>query len=393
MYMKLLKPFYLVVISWFISAPFADILVLQNGLGGYNGCDDSYIHANNAQANYSSLDSLRVESYCRANGGGFIYYRKRVVIRFNLSSIPQGVEVVSANLSLYAFSNDYSKRDWSTDLYNGINDGNTGIKELYRLISPWDNSIVCWQFPWDKSGGDFDQDAIIDSVRNPAIEMWEDFDVRSPVQEFVYTPSKNFGFIIKFNKHQHAVSYFSSEYWEQEKRPKLTVHTRADTAAPEIHISVPMEGQVLDRGNFFHIKWTSSDNVSVVSRAIYFSPDSNAWSLIDSATGNTGSFRWMTPYISSPNCRIKMYAYDPAGNVGHYMSGVFTIGKPVGINPQRFSIEKLRAYKVVVIDARGREVASFRNEQEIAGRLPNGVYYIKIFSKYNSYVKKVAVIK
>ncbi len=392
--MKFTKSFFLLLLFWFVSTLIADTIVLQNGLEGYDGCNDSYIYVNRSSSNYGSLDSLSAKYDMIYYGGGFTIYRKRVVIRFDLSSIPEHTEITNATLSLYAYSDDYPEQNRLRDCSNKKNDKGNDTKELYKLTSCWIDTLVTWRSPWEKNGGDFVEFALIDSNDNSEVQVWENFDVTSTVKSHALCPAENFGFIIKFRRRSRCnVNYYSSEHSDQEKRPKLAVTFKQDVEAPDVKVSSPAEGQVLKQGDFCEIEWNAIDNVIVASRAIHFSPDGSTWSLIDSTAGNTGAFRWKVPLIASTNCRIRVTAFDPAGNAGHNISGIFTIEKPAGINPERFSTIFPRNYKVIVINASGRTVASFKNEKEIAGGLPNGVYYIKTFTKNSSFVKKTAVMK
>ncbi|MEE8410184.1 MAG: DNRLRE domain-containing protein, partial [Myxococcota bacterium] len=61
--------------------------------------------------------------------------RKRAVIRFDLSSIPLGWAISSATLTMHSPSGGGSAR--------------TG---MHRIVSPWAESMVTWDFPWAAAG-------------------------------------------------------------------------------------------------------------------------------------------------------------------------------------------------------------------------------------------------
>lgn len=150
-----------------------------------------------------------------------------------------------------------------------------------------------------------------------------------------------------------------------------------------MNVTSPGSGDELEGGSTETVTWTATDNVGVVSRAIYFSSDNGStWTEVDSAAGNTGSFQWDVPNISADNCLIKIFAYDAAGNVGNDESGTFSIG-PTGIIPHGFTVTPTQTYKVTVRNIQGREIASFkasdmRQINEITKNLSFGVQIIHI---------------
>lgn len=83
-----------------------------------------------------------------------------------------------------------------------------------------------------------------------------------------------------------------------------------DTIKPDITISAPIDEEIWVTNIPHDIKWTASDNDTIVSRSIYFSTDSGQnYTFIDSANNNTGIYQY-TPSIISKQCKIKIYVYD-----------------------------------------------------------------------------------
>lgn len=62
--MKTLKILYVILISAFFAASFADQeeIVLQNGLNGYDGCIDAFVHNQNSSTNYGDATILEVRN-------------------------------------------------------------------------------------------------------------------------------------------------------------------------------------------------------------------------------------------------------------------------------------------------------------------------------------------
>ena len=101
-------------------------------------------------------------------------------------------------------------------------------------------------------------------------------------------------------------------------------------------IDHPTSGQILKQDDSFTIKWNATDGIGVVSRSIYFTYDNGAnWDLVDSSetNGGTESYTWTVPNVVSKTCKIKIYAYDAAGNVGNKESETFIIEESSGIKP------------------------------------------------------------
>lgn len=121
-----------------------------------------------------------------------------------------------------------------------------------------------------------------------------------------------------------------------------------DTQPPSIVIHSPEGGEVIPAGSSFLIRWTSSDNVSVVSHDILLAVDGfNFNSTI--AVGLPGSahqFNWSVPIsIASPSARIRIIARDAAGNMGRRDSGSFTIRDTM---PPTVSIQSPRGGETLV---------------------------------------------
>jgi hypothetical protein len=101
-----------------------------------------------------------------------------------------------------------------------------------------------------------------------------------------------------------------------------------DTTKPVVSITSPTGAESWLGGSSHDITWTATDNIGVVSRAIYFAPDSVTFTtLLDSSITNTGSWSWTLPDTTSVLCKVRVIAYDAAGNAKSSTSGKFTINK------------------------------------------------------------------
>lgn len=98
-----------------------------------------------------------------------------------------------------------------------------------------------------------------------------------------------------------------------------------DTISPTINISSPNSGEKWKIGTNHNITWTASDNIGIISRAIYYSYDNQNWNLIDSSNNNTGTYSWLIPNTISNTCKIKISVYDECLNTAFDVSENFEI--------------------------------------------------------------------
>jgi hypothetical protein len=85
-----------------------------------------------------------------------------------------------------------------------------------------------------------------------------------------------------------------------------------DNAAPVVHLVSPNGGEALLPGNTFNIVWTASDNVGVANVDLAYSTDGGATYpfTIATAIGNSGSYAWTVPGVSTSTARVRVTAHD-----------------------------------------------------------------------------------
>ncbi len=100
-----------------------------------------------------------------------------------------------------------------------------------------------------------------------------------------------------------------------------------DTIPPSVAVLDPNGGETLTAGTTYTIRWDASDDRGVASTSIYYSYDGgSSYSLIDSLSGNPGSYDWTVPDTPSAMCLVKVFAYDAAANLSWDTSdGYFTV--------------------------------------------------------------------
>ncbi|MFH1313222.1 MAG: C25 family cysteine peptidase, partial [Candidatus Eisenbacteria bacterium] len=102
----------------------------------------------------------------------------------------------------------------------------------------------------------------------------------------------------------------------------------ADGTDPNVTVTEPNGGETWAIDSFFDITWSASDNVGVTTVDILLSSDGGATYPHTIATGETndGVFAWQVDASATTEARVKVMAYDAAGNDGEDASDAdFTV--------------------------------------------------------------------
>jgi hypothetical protein len=194
---------------------------------GPNNISDSWLDSGNPDSNLGGSQVMRVGVI----GGDLL----RSAIWFNLSSIPSGVRIDDAELSLFFF------RIPGADL-GVLRNHSVHIVQL-SPTRDWIENEVTWNdyksgSSWSSGGGDFNATATdIKGVGAANLSSWIRFNVTKDVQAFVDTAVNN-GWIIKDeteNTNRIRRDYRSSESLQTNETPQLTVNF-TDITSPTITI-------------------------------------------------------------------------------------------------------------------------------------------------------------
>jgi hypothetical protein len=206
---------------------------------------------------YAVKDNTLIESATgdRSNGAGEGIFcgrlgsngngrKLRLVVAFNLASIPANATITAVNLRLYleqANGGTYTHNvyrllgDWGEGTSNGF--GGDGAPS-----TPNDATWIHRFFPstyWTNPGGDFvaasSASASVGSNTGPV--TWSSAGLISDVQEWVQNPSTNFGWMIRGNETSlsTAKKFISSNWQGNPDRPRLTVTYTVSTCAADIN--------------------------------------------------------------------------------------------------------------------------------------------------------------
>lgn len=219
----------LIILFLNFSIPcFATALTLQQGADSYSGVSDTHLYkADGGDSNENTSVILKAATQYAA-------YEFRVVIKFDVSSIPAGSTINSATLYLYRSS------DQGTSVVTGV----------HRVFKAWTNTGATWNdwinpnSEWGAGGAENASDAGTDNsgdgsdydrTTTPldtysytvwAAAGWWDWDVTTAVQNWVDETWANNGLSLKVSSGEinDQQGFHSSEYLtDTTKRPKLVI--------------------------------------------------------------------------------------------------------------------------------------------------------------------------
>ncbi len=154
--------------------------------------------------------------------------RKYFLSKFDVSSIPSGSQIISAKMMMY---HDWIGSGISTDeysLYSMLVDWGEGNGNW--SASPggttWNTSDSTTPWSWDSN---HDTTAIATSKVIHNSSGWQEWDVRSLVQDWVSGTRNNHGLLIKGSENIPSTEFYSSDSWSN--RPKLIITYTSECSA------------------------------------------------------------------------------------------------------------------------------------------------------------------
>jgi len=131
----------------------------------------------------------------------------RIYVQFDISAVPKGALVISAEILLYQMYAPASAQTY----------------EVRIVRSPWKEFAMNWT-----TQPSSDAAAISSAVAPAAKAVWVSWNVTSAVQGWVNGGSPDYGFMIRIQNEQKGASneasgFYSREYPKEEVRPKLEV--------------------------------------------------------------------------------------------------------------------------------------------------------------------------
>ena len=178
----------------------------------------------------------------------------RGLIFFDFSSIPSGMKIDSAFLSLYSVDRNYG-------LFMHRNTDGPNAESIRRVTSPWSEATVTWNNA--PSTTSINQVALAPSTSST--QDYVNINVTNLISD-IHNSTTNYGMLFRqqIESNYRSLNFFSSVAPDSLKRPKLVVHyspiaTNINTASLRNTFSMAPN----PAADFFKIKLHSDETVSV----------------------------------------------------------------------------------------------------------------------------------
>jgi len=136
-------------------------------------------------------------------------YKRRVLMKFDLSSIPTSAQIIEARLIFYVDNFSFAG---SNPFYVGA----------YKINSDWEELTENW---YTHNGGDFSTNVYL-TAPITSTGSWTIFLIQSWVQEWVNNPASNYGILLKQEIENTTTDYIvisMKEHPDENCRPYLQV--------------------------------------------------------------------------------------------------------------------------------------------------------------------------
>lgn len=175
-------------------------LILEQGLDGYQGVEDTTIYSENGNSN---------------GGGSHVFVgvtrqmgnERRALVRFDLSQIPRGATITFARLELFVSRVPSGAQPSTINVHRVTADwgeGSTDAPAQEGRGAASSASDATWRenfngsSSWKALGGDFDPQSSAFSVVQGSLgrPSWQGQGLIADVQDWLSTPARNFGWIL-----------------------------------------------------------------------------------------------------------------------------------------------------------------------------------------------------
>ncbi len=212
---------------WFVLAMFSAVIMMagiscDEGIEGgpqtepFYPTDDAYVNMNNADLNFGTATEMLVRNrYGHPDESRTL--ECDALVLFDLSSIPEGATITSAELYLY-YAN-----------YSGTDPVNRVLK-VFRLTGFWEEDSVTWARLPDH---DSQETATSTVPENPG--TWMKWEVAEDVQDFVDGQATNYGWVV-----------MDVDYWGTYNVPTVHFQTKeSGDCTPLLDIEMGVQAQVI----------------------------------------------------------------------------------------------------------------------------------------------------
>jgi hypothetical protein len=184
-------------------------LTLQQGVGGYAGCDDTYIHQYSPTSNYCSDKQIKVGAR-QAYAG---------IIKFGLGTIPDNAVVTGAVLQIFL-------EGWSGT------DSTLGVSSIVRTTTPCEATWNLAQAdnPWALPGcsnTSTDRLAVMEgTLQTNGVRRWYEFPLTNAVQRWLAGSLPNNGVLLRatYADYDGSLMFSSAQAEDANLRPRLVIN-------------------------------------------------------------------------------------------------------------------------------------------------------------------------
>ncbi|NLU52383.1 MAG: DNRLRE domain-containing protein [Clostridiaceae bacterium] len=315
-------------------------------------------------------------------------YQYRIFAEFDLSSLPVGVNIISAKLCLYHINNRWDA-------------GCPDIRKspaIYNITEPWTEEMFSLRQP------SFEDEYITAKIA-PLPPGWLEFDVTQSLKEINSGQRPNYGWVIKniddsYNPNWESnLTFISSKDSDETRRPKLVIEY--EYAPPNPPTPIEPIGSYKNIASECRFSWKYNGQGGSVQQAfdLQWSTDQVNWTTISQTTSNTyydapgGTFPTGNIYW-----QVRTYnEYDEASEWSDIQS-FYAVGAPSApvissvsmgtarptvewsaFNQQIFQVQVLSG-ETVVYDS-GEIPGVYVRAHKVTAWLPDGSYTMQVRTK------------
>lgn len=229
------------------------------------------------------------------------YNENRGLVQFNLASIPQGATIISAKLSLYAYT-------------TGSTAGHFGTNNqfyLKRISQAWGENTVTWN---NQPATVATNQVLVPAPTSP-IQDYPDIDVLALVNDMVANGNNGFMITLAIEDTSRGIMFYSSNYSNPLKHPKLEI-------VYDITSGCNTMGPVADAAIGYNDGFNSgNDNYGTAVHTSAFkivSTDSSGYN------ENRGLIKFdltgIPPLATITSAKLNLHAYTTGVTQGHFGS-------------------------------------------------------------------------
>jgi hypothetical protein len=291
------------------------------GFAIFNGTsltNDTQIYQASPTSNYGAATTMIVGKW---NGATRAY---RSLIKFNLSSIPTGVQIDKANLTFYVTATDAGAR--THNVYK-VYDNRSWVE----LQATWNRYTTANL--WTTAGGDYN--ATLSTSTGVGVTGYYSFNVTNDVQIFADNQSKNQGWIIIDSNEatqNTRKTYTTSNSGTANRRPLLQINW-TDIQAPRWS-SQSQNASVINNTDSVKLSAYWTDNINLSYAVLSTNESGGVWAnktgvygsplSIGPSTGNWSNFTWSNN-TASGIIGWAIWANDTQGNWNVTANGTINV--------------------------------------------------------------------